>query len=789
MRKKIISLAAGVFAAVAPVWAASLDLNPPDLSPLAVVREAKGDPIPLIVNGKPMLPIVVAPDKKYRSWNRIAAKLLADSIQEMCGTAPELIFIDPKKKQTLPEGPAIWIGYLEQTKAAGFSADGMVPGEFAVKTKDGSIYLYGNDESHPQAFGSSYAATDFAERVLGVRQYFEPEKGGRSVLPAKDLTVPPLDYGDRPVFAKRDLWPYETKPGYVTWRIADTHGIQLRVHTPYWKKDYGETHPEIFQMENDGTRTRTQMLCYSNPMTLKLYLERIEEELKGGRKAGFLSGSAVSVSPDDMGVNCFCPDCRKLYDEEAGPFASASKIMCAFVRKLSDALAETHPELTVIYLPYANYCDPAEGVEFPAKNVEIQLCTMPGLALLKDPSVKKHEEDLILAWEKISGRKVQNWHYICWPAEFTSAPYIFADTAIRHYKDMRGLIVGSFLNGGYPEARLLLSAYVWCKALWNPELNEKAIFDVFAERMFGPAAKPMRRIIELQAEGWKRPWEVAKPSPKNIFEISYPRKEVEEMEACFAEAEKIAAGDEQILKRIAYYKSGFPQFFKESKEHAEGTAFAPLMMKKVASNPIIDGKLDDPEWKLAEGLPFIRATDRKRKEAVYPTEIKAVWTPQGVTFGFRMTEPVPDKLFVTDPPGSWFNDNVELFLDVTGKGAGDYYQVILDARNEGLLLIHATEKGWKGEGIRSNVARGKDCWTAEIYIPFQAFRNLKDAQIPSTSADGKFWIGNFTRHRVADAYQKEGKTPGSVSEMQRLNTCYQYPSADQSAFGVIQFVE
>jgi hypothetical protein len=48
--------------------------------------------------------------------------------------------------------------------------------------------------------------------------------------------------------------------------------------------------------------------------------------------------------------------------------------------------------LTVIYLPYRNYCDVPEGTTFPAKNVEVQLCTMPGLAMLKDARVKKHEE-------------------------------------------------------------------------------------------------------------------------------------------------------------------------------------------------------------------------------------------------------------------------------------------------------------------------------------------------------------------------------------------------------------
>lgn len=757
-------------------------LDKSDLSPLANVGKASGESVRLIVDGKLTMPIVIGKKATQRSsW---AADFLAESIEDMTGSKPVIVKDDKKIN-----GPAIYIGNLEALKDAGLSSEKMVPGEFAVKTKNGSVYLYGNDTG--RSSGSAYAVFDFSERVLEVREYFDPQKGGRSVVKTQNLTIDPLDYGDRPVFEKRDLWPYYRKD-MQTWRIADTHPIQLIVHAPHdWGKDqdYRKNRPEIFQLEKDGTRTSSPMLCYGNPKTLETYLERIDEELKGGRKSGVLNGKAVTVSPWDMGVGCHCADCCKLFDEKAGDSGSASKIMCSFVRKLSDELAKKHPELTIIYLPYLNYCDIPEGTSFPAGNVEVQLCTMPGLAMLKEPSVKAHEEKLIKDWAKVTGGKIQNWHYICWPAEFTSAPYIYADTIIQHYKDTRNYTVGSFINGGYDEPRLLLSAYVWMRALWNPELNSQAIFDEFAKRMFGPAEKPMRRLIQLQDEGWKRHWEVAKVSPKNIFEVSYPRKDVVEMEKCFDEAYALAGNDALIKKRLDHYKKGFEQFFKESKENAEGTAFAPLQIQKAASNPVIDGKLDETEWKRAEVLNFIRATDKKTPKPTYPTTVQAVWTPDGVTFGFRMTEPTPDKLWISEPAGSWHNDNVELFFDVTGKGAGDYYQIILDARNEGLCTIHAAEKdGWKPKNLKSQIYKGKDFWSAEIFIPFSEFATLKDAQIPKTSSGGLFWLGNFTRHRKADGYCKN-KTEGSIPEMQRLNTRYSGWSADQSAFGTLKFVE
>lgn len=770
----------------AGVWA--VDLNKADLSPLKTINKASGEPIKLIVDGKLALPIFFSSNPAPRDpW---AAEFLADVIGDIADERPAV-----RHSAKVNDAPAIYIGNHEATKKAGFSSDGMKPGEFAVKTKDGSVYLYGND-AVLDSFGSSYAVYDFCERVLNIRQYYDPKKGGRSAVKTRNLTIDPLDYGDAPMFQKREIWPYTGRKDLENWRSADTHPVRLMVHEPReWCKDedYRKNRPEIFQLEKDGSRTTGPMLCYGNPKTLSTYLERIDEDLKGGRKSGVLKNGSVTVSPWDGAIACNCDDCKKLFDQQAGSGGSASKIMCEFVRKLSDALAKTHPELTVVYLPYLNYCDVPEKTEFPAKNVEVQLCSMPGLAMFKDPTVKAHEEKLIKEWVKVTGRKIQNWHYICWPAEFTNAPYIYADAIIQHYKDTKDLTVGSFINGWFnPEERHFLCAYIWLRALWNCDLNAQAIFDEFAGRMFGPAAKPMRRIIQLQSEGWSRPWNVPQIAPKNIYEVSYPRGEVLEMEKCFENAYTLAGSDELVKKRIDHYKKGFDAFFKESKDYAEGTAFAPLMMRKAASNPVVDGKLDDVEWRQAEAINFIRAYDKKDKTPTYPTTVQAVWTPDGVTFGFRMTEPTPDKLYIKEPAGtpeSWGNDNVELLFDVTGKGEGDYYHIIFDARNEELFAKHSTDKeSWKPKGIKKNIHRGKDLWSSEIFIPFSEFANLKGAQLPQTSSAGLFWIGNFTRHRVADSASKD-KAPESVKELQRLNTLYSYWNADQGAFGVLKFKE
>ena len=764
-----------------------------DLAKVAHVGQPSGGEVKVIANGKPMAVVTVA---KPSAADLSAATFVATSLEEMCGGKAKVV-----KSNRKLDVPAIYVGSaFPFLKDLGLSAEGLSVAEFSVKTVDGSVYLFGNDDRKRASDGSAYAAYDFAERILGVRQYFGVKDGGRSVVKTSDLTIPALDYGDRPVFLKRDIYPYEKGRAawvnYENWRIADNSENILMVHCPRWSKDYKKTDPDIFQQEESGV-TRTEMLCYSNPKTLKLHLERLEEELKGGRKCGFLRGKAVTVSPEDCGYSCHCKACRELLDYTQPPSGQASKVICAFVRKLSDALAKTHPELVIVYLPYNNYVDIPEGLEFPAGNVEVQLCTMPGFAMMKEASVRAHEEKLITDWAKVTGRKVQNWHYICWPASYTVSPHLFGKLIVDHYRKMREYVSGSFVNGRFPEKRLFLSAYVWLRALWNPDFDCEAVYRVFCERMYGPAAEPMRRVLQIQEDGWSRQWKTAKVSPKNVYGVSWPRAEVEEMVRSFDRAAELAAGDETVLKRIAYFREGCEEFFKESKEFAEGSAFAPLMVQKVPGNPVIDGKLDDPQWAMADALPFVRARDRKVKEPKYPTEVKAVWTPDGITFGFRMTEPTPGLLCTNMPPGNWHNDNIEIFFDVTGEGVGDCFQIILDARDEGLAGMTSMGENtsehnynrWSTEGLRSKVWRGADFWSAELFVPFERFRGIKGAQLPKFGAGNLFWLGNFMRHRKCDGYLKEGKTPGSEPEQQRLNTRYSDKSRDQSAFGVFKFKE
>jgi hypothetical protein len=309
--------------------------------------------------------------------------------------------------------------------------------------------------------------------------------------------------------------------------------------------------------------------------------------------------------------------------------------------------------------------------------------------------------------------------------------------------------------------------------------------------MYGPSADTMRELAKLQIDNWEKArLPGGRLSSKGIHEMTFARKHVLRMQALLQQANKQAGGDATIEKRIAYYAGPFQEFFRESKDFAEGTGLRPLIVQKVGENPVIDGKLDDAVWKRAVEVPFVLAYDKDKPAPKYPTTVKAVWTNDGVTFGFRMTEPTPDRLERglkgRDDSMLWWDDNVELLFDVTGKNEGEFYHFIINP-NAAIADARGKDFSWNLDSLKTKAHVDKDFWSLEVYFPFSAF---KEAAVPGTRANVA-WHGSFTRHRVADQGLKPRfmSHPDSKREYQRMNTTLAKPSNNLTDFAPLKFVE
>jgi len=669
---------------------------------------------------------------------------------------------------------------------------GVLPREgFEIRTGADTVRIVGADRE-----GLYWGVYDFLERYVDARFYWPHYSNdfagiGTSIIENPDLIVPAVHLSDAPAFAKRHRWPSGgPRVGQARMsdhdrrlRSANTWPIDLIVHAPHgWKNYYAEERPEIFQERRDGRRD-FDMLCYGHPMTVQTYLEEIEYQLTTqepiSRERLIVRDNAVTVSPADMDIACYSEECQALWDPDGGVYGTASRLMGQFVADLGREVKERWPHLTIIYLPYKNYTYAPEGIEFP-DNIEVQLCGMPGLALYKDPTINASEQANIDAWVELTGRRIQNWHYSCWPAHRTDAAYLFPHTIQRHYQENRDKTVGTFINGVKDHwPRQHLSLYVWLKVLWNPDVNVDAIIEEYLHRMYGPASEPMGELVHMLIDGWEKvEWDIPVLSPTTIYEQSYPRADILKMEALLAEAYRKAEGDELVTLRLDYYRPALEAFFAESELVIEGVGIKPLRVFQVAEDPVLDGRLDKEVWQSVESGSFIRANDQEDPQ--FATEVKAVWSPRGVTFGFRMEEPEMENLAMDIGAETrnasllWWDDNIEIFIDPSGSRRG-YFQVIVNP-NGAIYDARERDSSWNAEAIETAAHLGDDYWSLEVFIPYDVFTE-EEIEMPGT---GVQWHGNFTRHRVGDRSQRE---------YQGFNVTTGNPSHNQNSFGPLPFIE
>jgi hypothetical protein len=791
--KTIVALLA--FASLTSTVVSAAPWEAKDLTPVTVKARPNHAPVVLVKDGQPLASIVVMK-------GAAGAGELQRFIKQATGAELPIV-------ANAITSPAIVLGDCDEAAALGLDSSKLPTEAFAIKTAADRVFIVGNNAGR-DANGQLWGVYDFLERYVGVRWYFPPatENGpqiGQSVPASRDLLVPPVWFEDSPAFPMRVIWPPMSNPWQGTGikmselhtflRSGNSWPIRLQVHQPNWPgyEALKKERPQVYQMRQDGSR-QYEVICYGSPQTLETYLEGIQNfvEKKTPLYAP-ISGKAITVSPYDVELACYCDHCRKLWDDKSGQYGGASKVMATFVDKLAREVERRWPDenFTVVYLPYLNYTTAPDGFKFPG-NVEVQLCGMPGLASYKEPAIRDDEQANIDRWIAITGRKIQNWHYCVWPAHKTKAAYQYPHVAKDFYQRNRDKTVGTFINGDFNHwPRQHISLYCWLKVLWNPEFDVDAAVDEFCVRMFGAAAGTMRELVALQISGWEESrWPSGRFSPKGIYEASFPAETVSKMRALLAQARQQATGDSLVTARLDYYQPSLDEFFKEA-DLMNGRGLKPLHLQKVGENPVLDGKLDDPQWQRATPNGFVKALGADRGQPVrYASTVRGVWTADGVTFGIHMNEPTPHLLETVngghDNGNMWWDDNVEIFLDVTGKSEGEFYQFIVNPEIN-LWDSKLKDTTWECKGFKAAAHRGKDFWSLEVFLPYAAF---PEAVVPG-SGTHTVWTGNFTRHRVADKGLKSTKPQqeGSEREYQRMNTTGATTSDNLADFSEIQFIE
>ncbi|MET3870768.1 hypothetical protein J3R74_000638 [Puniceicoccus vermicola] len=270
-------------------------------------------------------------------------------------TGAELKVISPEEALA-HDGVLINIGNWPGAREVGLVGSEMPIEGFAIKTAPNQIFIVGHDDFSVDGIeglvsnGTAWGVSEFMERFLGVRWYWPIDLDGRSIVERSSITIDPVYLSDAPVFRKRIYWPPFSPIKHYgrqnfgdllrSLRAGSSWPIQLEVHTPrswHENEDYVKNRPDIFEKNQDGTRT-WEMLDYAHPMTLQTYLEEIADYVENGTPKDFIRGKTVTVSPADFAVNSYCEEARALWDEDAGRYGQASRIMADFVQRQGEAM-------------------------------------------------------------------------------------------------------------------------------------------------------------------------------------------------------------------------------------------------------------------------------------------------------------------------------------------------------------------------------------------------------------------------------------------------------------------
>ncbi|MCC6488033.1 MAG: DUF4838 domain-containing protein [Candidatus Hydrogenedentes bacterium] len=357
-----------------------------------------------------------------------------------------------------------------------------------------------------QQRGILYGVYGLLEDHLGCR-WFTPEVSRIPNIP--NLTIPPLDERVVPRLEYREPfvsdcqdgdWAARNRANSSAARLEEKHGGKVTyfgfVHTFQGlvpPEQYYDQHPEYYSLV-DGKRLKDRsQLCCTNPDVVRIVTEEVRK-----RMAEHPEATVFSVSQNDWYNFCQCEACTALADAEGTQMAP----VLSLVNQVAAGIAAEFPDKLIDTLAY-QYTRKAPKTMRPEPNVIIRLCSIE--CCFAHPFVECDSEENrafvedVEDWSKVCDR-LWVWNYdTSFANYFTPYPNLrVRNDNIRFYADhnVKGIFeqdVYTTLNGELSP----LSGYLNAKFLWNPDYDEDTAMDEFLEGVYGKAAKPIRKYIDL----------------------------------------------------------------------------------------------------------------------------------------------------------------------------------------------------------------------------------------------------------------------------------------------------
>ena len=426
---------------------------------------------------------------------------------------------------------------------------------YAIAFDNGQLILAGG-----KTRGVINAVYALLEEDLGCRFYTNdsirlPKSQTLIIAPVERRYIPQLQIRDPYYACAFDaVWSLRNRTNAPDAKVPEEFGghvdyAGMFVHTAAQivpADKYFKDHPEYFAQRPDGTRT-TNQLCATEPAVVSIAIAYVRDVLKKSPQTEILS-----VSKNDVQEVCHCARCRKLRDAEGSDMAN----QLFLVNQVAAAIEPEDPEVIVDTLAYLETIQVPKTVR-PRKNVAIRLCN-DAVGSWSHPLTPAEQCDvakIARAWSAVHNR-ISVWDYnVNFSHYLAPMPNLEIIAANIRFWAMNHA-TGVMLQGGYqgPAEQDELKCWVAAKLLWDPTRDAQALAQDFIWGHYGQAAEPFAKYTALLEQTLA---EHAKEMAAPPGGIRYPMDApfitpafVTKATQLFANAKSLAAGDEQLMRRV-----------------------------------------------------------------------------------------------------------------------------------------------------------------------------------------------------------------------------------------------
>ncbi|HQO33959.1 MAG TPA: DUF4838 domain-containing protein, partial [bacterium] len=391
--------------------------------------------------------------------------------------------------------------------------------------------------------GTMYGVVTFLEREMGCRWYAPgastaPKKRTYSFIELSHSESPAIPVRFDDYFEARDpLWAARNRCNGAGAFRNQPGGVEVyyECHTFYKlmpPSEFFDKHPEYYSLINGKREHERGQLCLTNPDVLRIFTDRVREELRKHPYARI-----YSVSQNDWQGPCECENCRAIVEREG----SQSGPMVWFANRVAENIEGEFPDRMIGTFAYDYTRKPPKEIR-PRHNVVIRLCSIEccfSHPFNNCPLNTSFMEDL-RRWSEIAPHLyiwdyVVNFHYNIMP--FPN--FAVLQPNIRTLRDHKAIgIMTQAANTSRGAEFEELRMYLIAKLLWNPDIDLEPVIDDFMAGFYGRSGPYIRQYFDLM-QGLVTPdrhfyWWLEPEDPL------YSEGFIREAEAIFDQAERIA---------------------------------------------------------------------------------------------------------------------------------------------------------------------------------------------------------------------------------------------------------